>query len=43
MTTVLDLVGVAALGGFAWFVWPPLVLLVLGVSALVVSWRLAAS
>ena len=38
-TTILDLFGVASLAGFAWFLWPPLVLLVVGSAALIVSWR----
>lgn len=37
LTTVLDILGVIALGGFAWFCWPPLVLLVAGVSLLLAS------
>lgn len=37
LTTALDLSGVAMLAAFAWFVWPPLVLLVLGVAALLAS------
>lgn len=37
LTTVLDLAGIVLLAGFAFFLWWPLVLLVLGVSALVVS------
>ena len=39
MTTVLDLLGVACLAVFAWFVWEPLPLLIVGLSALLVSWR----
>lgn len=38
LTTVLDLLGVAALAAFAFFVWPPLLLLVIGVAALGASW-----
>lgn len=34
LTTALDLLGVAALAAFAWFIWPPIVLLVVGVAAL---------
>ncbi len=41
MSTVLDLVGVAAVSAFAWFVWPPLVLLVIGSAALLTSRQLA--
>lgn len=41
VTTLLDLLGAAALGAFAWFVWPPAVLLVVGVAILVTSWRTA--
>lgn len=37
LTTALDLLGVACLAVFAWFIWPPLVLLVVGVAALLVS------
>jgi hypothetical protein len=39
MTTVLDLLGVACLAAFAFFVWPPACFLVLGVAALLMSWR----
>lgn len=42
LTTVLDLLGVSLLAVFAWFVWPPLALAVLGSAALVASWRAAA-
>lgn len=41
VSTLLDLLGVAALAGLAWFVWPPLVLGVIGVAALLVSWQLS--
>jgi len=41
LTTVLDLLGVALLAGFAWFVWPPLVLAVVGVAILAASWKAA--
>lgn len=37
LTTILDLLGIGLLAAFAWFLWWPLVLLVLGVSALLVS------
>jgi hypothetical protein len=40
LTTLLDLLGVALVAGFVWFVWPPLVLLVLGAAALALSWSL---
>lgn len=39
MTTVLDILGVLAVAAFAFFVWPPACLLVLGVAALLMSWR----
>lgn len=39
VTTLLDLLGAAALGAFAWFVWPPAALLVVGAAALLASWR----
>ena len=39
LTTALDLLGVALLVAFAFFVWPPLTFLVLGVGFLVISWR----
>jgi hypothetical protein len=38
-TTLLDLLGAASLAVFAFLVWPPLVLLVVGVAALVASWK----
>lgn len=41
MDTVLDLLGAALLAAFAWFIWPPAVLLVLGVAVLLASWRLS--
>lgn len=40
-TTVLELAGVAALSAFAWAVWPPLSLLVLGLAALLASRQMA--
>jgi len=40
LTTVLDLFGVVCLAGFVWFVWPPAVLLVVAVAALLTSWSL---
>ena len=39
MGTALDLIGVACLAAFAWFVWPPSALLVVGAAILLVSWR----
>jgi hypothetical protein len=39
MTTVLDLLGIGSLAAFAFLVWPPAALLVIGVAALIVSWR----
>jgi hypothetical protein len=39
LTTALDLLGVACLTAFAYELWPPLVLLVVGVAALLASWR----
>lgn len=41
LTTLLELFGVAALAAFAFFVWPPAALLVLGVAAIALAWRLA--
>lgn len=38
VTTVLDLIGIVCLATFAWFVWPPAVLLPVAVGAFVVSW-----
>ena len=37
LTTLLDLLGTLAIVAFAWFVWPPLALLVGGLAALAVS------
>jgi hypothetical protein len=39
MTTVLDLIGVTCLAALAFFVWPPACLGVIGVAALLMSWR----
>ncbi len=39
MTTVLDILGVACVAAFAFFVWPPACLLVIGTAALLMSWR----
>jgi hypothetical protein len=38
-TDVLDLLGVASLAVFAYLVWAPLPLLVVGAAALFASWR----
>ena len=38
MTTYLDLLGVMCLALFAFSVWPPACLLVIGVAALLISW-----
>lgn len=37
LTTLLGVAGAAALAGFAWFVWPPLVLLVIGLALLIAA------
>lgn len=37
LTTALDLLGVAAICAFAWFVWQPLPLLVLGAACVAAS------
>jgi hypothetical protein len=39
MSTALDLLGMALLAAFAYFLWPPAALLVLGVACLLISWR----
>lgn len=39
MTTYLDLVGVFLIALFAFSIWPPACLLVVGVAALVISWK----
>lgn len=39
LTTALDLLGVALLVAFAFFVWEPLALLAAGVGCLAASWR----
>ncbi|CAL8980364.1 hypothetical protein PROP_03141 [Propionicimonas sp. T2.31MG-18] len=41
MATTLDIVGLSALAAFAWFIWPPMVLLAAGLTLLFVSWRLS--
>lgn len=38
MTTTLEVLGVLCVAAFAWFVWPPAALLVLGVALLLISW-----
>lgn len=38
-TDVLDLAGIICLALFAFAVWPPAALLVIGAAALLVSWR----
>lgn len=38
-TDVLDIVGLGLLSGFAFIVWAPLPLLVVGLAALFASWR----
>lgn len=40
VTTYLDAVGVALTSVFAFVIWPPLALLVLGAFALVASWQI---
>lgn len=42
-TTALDLLGVACLSLFAFAIWPPLCLAVIGVASLLISWRIASS
>lgn len=39
VTTILDVLGAALLAAFAWFVWEPAPLAVLGSAALLISWR----
>ena len=39
LTTFLDLLGIACLAAFAFFVWPPACLIVIGVAALAMSWK----
>ena len=41
MTTWLDLLGVSCLALFAFAIWPPACLLVVGVAALFISWKAA--
>lgn len=42
LTTLLELFGILALAAFAWFVWPPACLLVLGVAAILLAWVLSS-
>lgn len=42
LTTLLDILGLALLATFAWFVWEPLPLAVAGAGVLVASWRASA-
>lgn len=42
LTTALELLGVTCLAAFAWFIWPPLTLCVLGVALLLIAWRAAS-
>jgi len=37
-TTYLDLMGITCLALFAYSIWPPAVLLAVGVAALLISW-----
>lgn len=39
LTTILDALGIALIAAFAWFIWPPAPLAVVGIGALVASWR----
>lgn len=39
MTTVLDILGIVCVAAFAYFIWPPAALGVVGVAALLASWR----
>lgn len=41
LSTVLDLVGVVCLAVFAYLLFPPAALVVVGVAALVASWKAA--
>lgn len=42
LTDLLDLLGVSCLALFAFAVWPPACLLVVGVAAVLMSWRRSA-
>lgn len=39
-STVLDASGATCIAAFAFFVWPPAALLVVGVACLVISWHM---
>jgi hypothetical protein len=39
MSAAVEIVGVACLAAFAFFVWPPACLLVVGAAILLGSWR----
>ena len=39
-TGILDAAGVGLLSAFVYFVWPPLVLLVIGAACLLASWQM---
>jgi hypothetical protein len=43
MTTALDILGAACLAVFAFFVWWPAPFHVVGVAALLISWRATSS
>lgn len=43
LTTALDLLGVACLAAFAWCIWPPAALLVIGAACIAVSARASRS
>lgn len=38
LSTVLELLGIVCLAVFAWFVWPPAVLLVAGLACVVIGY-----
>lgn len=39
LTTYLDAIGLTLIAAFAWFVWAPLPLLVVGLALCAASWR----
>lgn len=41
--SVLEILGVSLVAGFVWFIWPPLVLAVLGVACLWASYARSRS
>jgi hypothetical protein len=43
LTTALDLLAIALLAAFAYFIWWPLMLAVIGAGCLVASWRIEAA